>query len=278
MGETDLEETQYVGYHDWHGAGRCTDHSHHSLRLGDDGRTSAETLDISWVFLNQCLNKCQWLFQSMGVPGAGVQDTCPQGDIRQQLIVVIDTIQGKQHGLQPMDPFLLLQLATGFAVVSSRVHWEQPTQRYVPIDAYWIEVRVAWHFGFGSQGDQETTSQQQHPAADTSVAANPRSLKASSQSHNERLNLHPNTNSSPLKMKEVCTHIPTHTYKCPEGKPQYFSERSRLQKPLLMVSNSDTNSVILIMQPRSLYLLHFLLSTLCFARFLHLRVAATCSN
>lgn len=68
-------------------------------------------------------------------------------------------------------------------------------------------------------------------------------------------------------MKEVCTHIPTHTYKCPEGKPQYFSEHSRLQKPLLMVSSSDRNSVILIMQPRSLYLLLFLLSPFVFHYF-----------
>lgn len=93
--ETDLEETQYVGYHDWHGAGRRTNHSHHSLWLSDDGRPTAETLDIGWVFLNQRLDKCQRLFQSMGVPGAGVQDTGPEGDIRQQLVVIIDTIQGK---------------------------------------------------------------------------------------------------------------------------------------------------------------------------------------
>lgn len=86
---------------------------------------------------------------------------------------------------------------------------------------------MARHFRFGSQGDQDITSQQQHPAADTFVAANPCSLKASLQSHNERLNPHPNTNSSPLKMKEVCTHIPAHTYKCPEGLAAIFF-RARL--------------------------------------------------
>lgn len=174
-----------------------------------------------------------------------------------------------------MDPFLLLQLPTGFAIVAPSVHWEQPTQRNVPINADRIEVCVAWHFGFGCRGDQEITSQQQHPAADTSVAANPRSLKASSWSHNERLNQHPNTNSSPLKMKKMYTHIPTHTHKCPDGKPQYFSER--LQKPLLMVSMYDTNFVILIMQPHSLYLPLFLLSSLCFPLFLHLRAVTTCT-
>lgn len=209
---TDLEETQYVGYHDWHGAGGGANHSHHSFGLSDDRRPSAETLDIGWVFLNQSLNKCEWLFQSVGVPWAGVQDTCPEGDIRQQLIVIVDAIQGKQHGLQPVDPFLFLQLTTGFAVISPGVDWKQATQRNVPINAYWIEVRVAGHFGFGCQADQEGTSQQQHPVAATFVAAEPRALKAYLQSHNERLNPHPNTNSSPLKMKEMCTHIHAHTH------------------------------------------------------------------
>lgn len=96
---------------------------------------------------------------------------------------------------------------------------------------------MAWHFGFGCQGDQEITSQQQHPAA----AANPRSLKASSQSHNERLNPHPNTNSSPLKMKEVYTHVPTHTHANVLKVSRNIFEHSRLQKSLLMVSSSDTN-------------------------------------
>lgn len=98
---------------------------------------------------------------------------------------------------------------------------------------------MAGHFGFGCQGEQEITSQQQHP--DAFLAANPRSLKASSPSHNERLNPHSDTNSSPLKMKEVCTHIYVHT-NVTEGKSLFFSGHSHLQKALLMVFSSDTNS------------------------------------
>lgn len=163
-----------------------------------------------------------------------------------------------------MDPLLLLQLSAGFAVVPPRVHREQPAQRYVPINAYWIEVRVARHFGLGCQGGQEIASQQQRPTADTSVAASPGSLKASSKSHNERLNPHPNTNSGPLKMKGVCTHIPTHTHtNVLEVSRGVSSEHGRLQKPLLMVSSSLANWLILIMQPCSLYLALFLLSALC---------------
>ena len=180
-----------------------------------------------------------------------------------------------------MDALLLLQLSAGFAVVPPRVHREQPAQRYVPINAYWIEVSVARHFGLGCQGDQEITSQQQRPAADTSVAASPGSLKASSKSHNERLNLHPNTNSGPLnEMKGVCTHIPTHTHtKCPGGKLRCFLQSAAVfRSPFSWFLARRQNWVILIMQPCSLYLSLFLLSALCSPLFLHLRVVATRSN
>lgn len=69
-------------------------------------------------------------------------------------------------------------------------------------------------------------------------------------------------------MKEEYTHIPTHTHANVLKVSRDISERSRLQKSLLMLSSSDTNSVILIMQLFSLYLLPFLLSSLCFTLFL----------
>lgn len=79
-------------------------------------------------------------------------------------------------------------------------------------------------------------------------------------------------------MKEACTHIPTHTHTHTNVLKVSRSviQRSRLQKPLLMVSGS-VNSVIITLLG-FLYLSVFLLSFLCFTLLLHLRLVATRGN
>lgn len=122
-----LKEAQYVGHHDGNGARGSTNDAHHPLRFGDDGCSPTQTLDICPILLNQSLHEGERLLQGMSVPGTGVQDTCPQCDVRQQIIVIIDAVKGKEHGLQSVYSLLLLQLPTWLAIMASSMYWEEPT-------------------------------------------------------------------------------------------------------------------------------------------------------
>ena len=57
---------------------------------------------------------------------------------------VVDAIQSKQHGLQPVDALLLLEFSTGLALRAPAVHWEQASQSDVPVYADGIHVGVAF--------------------------------------------------------------------------------------------------------------------------------------
>lgn len=63
----------------------------------------------------------------MSVPGTGVQDSRPQCDVRQQIMVIIDAVKGEEHGLQSVYTLLFLQLPTWLAIVAPGVYWEEPT-------------------------------------------------------------------------------------------------------------------------------------------------------
>lgn len=80
-------------------------------------------------------------------------------------------------------------------------------------------------------------------------------------------------------MKEVYTHIPPHTHaNVLKVSRNIFLSTVVFRSLFSWFLALTQNSVILIMQPHSLYLLRLLLSSLCFTLFLHLRVVATYSN
>lgn len=63
----------------------------------------------------------------MSVSGTGVQDASPKCDVRQQIIVIIDAVKGKEHSLQSVYTLLLLQLPTWLTIMAPGVYWEQTT-------------------------------------------------------------------------------------------------------------------------------------------------------
>lgn len=122
-----LEQAQYVGHHDGDGAGGGSNDAHHPLRFGDDWCSPAQTFDVCPVLLDQGLHKGKRLLQGVSVPGTGVQDTRPQRDVGQQIMIIIDAVKGKEHGLQSVYTLLLLQLPTWLAIVAPSVYWKEPT-------------------------------------------------------------------------------------------------------------------------------------------------------
>lgn len=122
-----LKQTQYVGHHDGDRAGGGSNDAHNPLRFCDDGCSPTQTLDVSPVLLDQSLHEGERLLQGVSVPGTGVQDARSQSDVGQQVIVVIDAVKGKEHGLQSVYALLLLQLPTWLAIVAPGVYWEEPT-------------------------------------------------------------------------------------------------------------------------------------------------------
>lgn len=137
-----LEESQDVGHHDGHRAGRGSYHSHHALRFADDGRLSVGAANIRCVLLDQCLDKGEGLFQGIRVPGAGVQDASAQRNVGQQLRVAVDLVQSVQHGLHAVDALLLLQLSAGQTVGAPAMYGEQATECDVTWDLYGVRVEV----------------------------------------------------------------------------------------------------------------------------------------
>ncbi len=53
-------------------------------------------------------DKLHGLVERVGVAGASVQDDGSDGDVGQDVGVVVDEIQGVEHGFQPLDALLLL--------------------------------------------------------------------------------------------------------------------------------------------------------------------------
>ena len=102
-------------------------------------------------------------------------------------------VQGEQHGLQPVDALLLLQLAARLAVVPPRVHREEPAQGDVPVDADGVQVGVARCLWLGRRGGdghlerQEEEEEEEVPAAAASRLATtgPPSLRAPQRGHHE---------------------------------------------------------------------------------------------
>lgn len=85
----------------------------------------------------------------MGVPGAGVQDASPQSDVGEKVRVIVDAVQGKEHGLQTVDALLLLQFTTGFALRAPAMHREEAPQSDVPVNADGVHVRMPLALGLG---------------------------------------------------------------------------------------------------------------------------------
>lgn len=75
------------------------------------------------------------LLQCIGISGAGVQDVDPEGDPRQQSVVHIDSVNGKQHGLQPLDPSVLVHTPTLLHPSTFLVYWEQAAEHQISLDA-----------------------------------------------------------------------------------------------------------------------------------------------
>lgn len=73
------------------------------------------------------------LFQSVRVFGAGVQDVGSQLQSGQDAIAIVDFIQSQQHGLQPLDAPLVVDLAAVLRPLAFVVHGEQPTDHHVPV-------------------------------------------------------------------------------------------------------------------------------------------------
>lgn len=113
----------------------------------------------------------------MSVPGAGVENAGPQCDVRQQIIVIVDAVKGKEHGLQPVYALLLFKLSTWFSIMSPGMHWEQPTQGDIPINADGVEMCMSWSLGFGSicriKGTAKKQKQQQWYCWVASLIAGP---------------------------------------------------------------------------------------------------------
>ena len=78
-------------------------------------------------------DKLQGLLQSIGVLGAGVQDVRSQLEAGQDAGVGVDLVQGQQHGLQPLDAPLFVDLAAVLRPVPLLVHGEKPPDDQVPI-------------------------------------------------------------------------------------------------------------------------------------------------
>ncbi len=75
------------------------------------------------------------LLQCIGISRAGVQDVDPEGDPRQQSVVHIDSVNGKQHGLQPLDPSVLVHTPTLLHPSTFLVYWEQAAEHQISLDA-----------------------------------------------------------------------------------------------------------------------------------------------
>lgn len=122
-----LKQAEYVSNHDGDRAGGGANDAHHPLGFGDDWRSPAQTFHICSILLDQSLHEGERLLQGVSVPGTGIQDACPQCDVGQQIIVIIDAVKGKEHGLQSVYTLLLLQLPTWLAIMAPGVYWEEPT-------------------------------------------------------------------------------------------------------------------------------------------------------
>lgn len=202
-----LKQAEYVGHHDGDGAGGGADDAHHPLRFGDDWRSTAQTFDVCAVLLDQSLHEGERLLQGVSVPGTGVQDTCPQSDVRQQIIVIVDTVKGKEHGLQSVYTLLLLQLPTRLAIMAPGVYWEEPTQGDIPVDADGVQMRVSRPFGFGSlsglEGAVEKQQQQQRRNQADSLTAGPIRSTRRGLEHDHSLSTHPHRTTKPSNQKTI---------------------------------------------------------------------------
>lgn len=75
------------------------------------------------------------LLQCVCVSGAGVEDVHAKQDARQQNVVHVDPVYGEQHGLQPLDPPVLVHAAALLHSSPFLVHWKQAAQHQVALDA-----------------------------------------------------------------------------------------------------------------------------------------------
>lgn len=75
------------------------------------------------------------LLQCVRVSGAGVEDVDAKRDARQQNVVHVDPVYGEQHGLQPLDPPVLVHTAALLHPSPFLVHRKQAAQHQVAFDA-----------------------------------------------------------------------------------------------------------------------------------------------
>ncbi len=78
-------------------------------------------------------DKLQRLLQSIGVLRASVQYMSSQFDTRQDALVLVDFIQGQQHGLQSLDPSLSIDFPTVLCTLTLLVHREQAANHQISI-------------------------------------------------------------------------------------------------------------------------------------------------
>lgn len=128
-----LEQAQDIGHHDGDGAGRCSYHSYYLIRLGKDRGVTISTAYIRAIALDECLDKGERLLEGICVPGASVQNASTQGHIRQQLRILVNEVDGKEHGFQSMDALLFLQLSAGHSSFTTGMHGEKAAQDDVAI-------------------------------------------------------------------------------------------------------------------------------------------------
>lgn len=83
------------------------------------------------------------LLQCIGIPGAGVQDVNPKGHAGQQNVVHIDSVYGEQHGLQPLDPSVLIHATTLLHPRTFFVHGEQSAENQVALNA---DLSAGWRW------------------------------------------------------------------------------------------------------------------------------------
>lgn len=82
------------------------------------------------------------LLECVSVAGAGVENEGTQGDIRQQVWIIVNFIDSVKHGFESLDTFLLLNGTTGILGVAADllVHREYTPENYVTRKSYHFPI------------------------------------------------------------------------------------------------------------------------------------------
>lgn len=128
----ELEESLYLNGNVTVGASDDAGDGQRDLVLDGPGTIRADEARV--VHLREGgPHEIEGLLQSVRVFGAGVQDVGPQLQSGQDAIAGVDFIQGQQHGLQPLDAPLVVDLAAVLHPLAFVVHGEQPSDHQVAV-------------------------------------------------------------------------------------------------------------------------------------------------